>query len=115
MHFSLIKVHLCETDRGILRLPLNSKKLADTNDKSSPTSVPCHAQDSPEPNHDRIMRKASSSSSSGSTKSSHLAKSKKGGSTFTGVKDPENRHSLDSETVVVVVRSLWRDVSQEER
>ena len=61
------------------------------------------------------MRKASSSSSSGSIKNSHMVKRENGSSTFTGMKETENCHGMNGEMVVVVVRSLWRDVSQDER
>ena len=109
------QVHLCETDGSLLSLALSSTKSNDVNDKSSPTSQSFYNKDSFDQGNDRIMRKTSTSSSSGSSKSSQTFKGQNRGITFSNLKDSEQSHPRDDETVVVVVRSLWRDVSQDER
>ena len=107
------QVHLCETNKSILTLATNGKSSSDYHDHSSPTSF--HPQDAPEHNNDRISRKASTSSSSGSSKGSTGLKGQGRGITFNSLKDSENGSNSSSESVIVVVRSLWRDASQEER
>ena len=104
---------MCETDKSILTLSTNSKTSPDCNDQSSPTSF--YNQDPSEHNNDRILRKASTSSSSGSSKGSTALKSQGRGITFNSLKDSENGPNPNGESVIVVVRSLWRDASQEER
>ena len=107
------QVHLCETDSSILTLNSNTKSSSEYKDQSSPTSF--HNQDVPEHNNDRILRKASTSSSSGSSKGSTGLKGQGRGITFNSLKDSENTFNSTNESVVVVVRSLWRDASEEER
>ena len=100
---------------SILELASNSKQSGDC-EKVSPTALTYHTKDSSEQGHDRITRKASSSSSSGSSsKSSHTFKGQNKSITFSNLKDSENSHSGNEETMLVVVRSLWRDASQDER
>ena len=106
---------MCETDGSLLSHALSSTKSNDVNDKSSPTSQSFYNKDSFDQGNDRITRKTSTSSSSGSSKSSQTFKGQNRGITFSNLKDSEQPHPRDDETVVVVVRSLWRDVSQDER
>ena len=114
IHIQLFfQVHLCETDSSILTLTSNTKSSSEYKDQSSPTSF--HNQDVPEHNNDRILRKASTSSSSGSSKGSTGLKGQGRGITFNSLKDSENTFNATNESVVVVVRSLWRDASEEER
>ena len=114
IHIQLFfQVHLCETDSSILTLTSNTKSSSEYKDQSSPTSF--HNQDVPEHNNDRILRKASTSSSSGSSKGSTGLKGQGRGITFNSLKDSENTFNSTNESVVVVVRSLWRDASEEER
>ena len=98
-----------------MTLPLNFKKSVESNETFSPTPISYHTQDSTESTHDRITRKTSSSSSSGSSKCSTTFKCQNRGTTFINLKESENGQSANAESLVVVVRSLWRDASQEER
>ena len=106
---------MCETDGSLLSLALSSTKSNEVNDKSSPTSQSFYNKDTFDQGNDRVMRKTSTSSSSGSSKSSQTFKGQNRGITFSNLKDSEQSHPKNDETVVVVVRSLWRDVSQDER
>ena len=98
-----------------MTLDLNSKKFIESKEKLSHTPLSCYTQETSETTHDRVTRKASNSSSSGSSKNSTTFRSQNRGTTFINLKESENSQNTKAEPVVVVVRSLWRDASQDER
>ena len=79
-------------------------------------------QESYDPKHMPVLRKSSNCSSSGSGKNTQFNKTQNGSNRLgvvekgTAIDDEvENSTNGNNGTVLVIVRSLWRDVSEEER